>query len=274
MIKALEARAGLPDVQSPQITAEHLVALQQRLREAGRLFEAVRREAEEGIYHFDSLVETALQTAAADLAAAWRSDGVTSVQVSEVVDAALLRVLGNASSRLIRPLDQLRAELADVLRQASEAFPSGRELREDLPKPANLPLFDPAMLTGSLRLQRPRILPLFGQTLLQRSVRAALLEPLEKPLQDQLGIHRNRLRDWLHQFLAGLQAAYGARAEIYRAQFDNPSGTFSRVGNAADIERDLRCLRKLTESPHDVDHNLQKRDKLCLNDRFVSSFHH
>ena len=223
-----------------------MTALQQRLREADRLFEAARHEAEEGLYRVGDWVEPVLRAAASDLATAWRDGGAATVPVPQVVADAVLRVVSESSTALVRPLDQLRAELAGVLRQASEVFPLEREPRDDLPKPANLPLFDPTPLTRGLCLRRPRVVPLLGQTVLQRSVRETLRESLAQPLQDQLGQHRNRLRSWLHRYLADLQAAYGARAEIYRAQFERRSAALSQAGSATDLEGDLRRLRDWT----------------------------
>jgi len=243
VIRALDARLGQSPTLSPQITAEQLAALQQRLREADRLFETARREAEDGLYRSGDWVEPVLQAAALDLAAAWRGVGAATMQVSQVVADAVLRVVSESSTALLRPLEELRVELAGVLRQASEVFPLEREPRGDLPKPANLPPFDPAALTNGLCVRRPRVVPLLGQTLLQRSVRETLREALVQPLQDQLGQHRSRLRSWLHQYLTELQAAYGARAEIYRAQFERRVGDFSQGSTSADLEGDLRWLR-------------------------------
>ena len=249
VIRAIEARLGQCATLSPQITSEQLAGLQQRLREADRLFEAARHEAEEGLYRLGDWVEPVLQAAASDLAAAWRGVGAATVQVPQVVADAVLRVVSESSTALLRPLDQLRAELAGALRQASEVFPLEREPRDDLPKPANLPLLDPAPLTHGLWLRRPCVLPLLGQTPLQRSVRETLRETLAQPLRDQLGLHRSRLCSWSHQYLADLQAAYGARAEIYRAQFERRSAALSQAGSATDLEGDLRRLRDWTALP-------------------------
>jgi GTP-binding protein EngB required for normal cell division len=214
------------------------------LRGANAILESAEKEGQTLAWNLRGLAASAKQAAATDIAAAWLGSGNPAVDASGIFSASLNRFLAQPSATFVQSVENVRTRLAAALRLAHAASGSQRELPEELPKAAGLPIMDSSPLAAELALRKPPLLPLLGHRVLQRFTESKMTEQLDDSLAGFLNLAGKRLEQWHKDALAELRDAFDARAGIYRAQFEQLSGA---IADESDIQKDLDVLKKWPE---------------------------
>jgi len=157
----------------------------------------------------------------------------------------LTRLLAEPVAATLTSIEQTREALAKAMRVAASA--SGREVPDELPKPAGMPMMDVNEISQNIVVQRPRVLSLLGKSALTWHVQRNLETEYDRALLEFLSLYANRLRRWMEQSINALRNAFTEFADVHRAQFQ--AAQFDCSGDIAAVEKDLRVLREWANVP-------------------------
>lgn len=214
------------------------------LRQAEALLEAAEHDAGDLMERVPFLGPALIETAAAALAGAWQQHRTSSGESAVECAAALGRALGEHSASVVARLASLRRQLETTLTDARQALGAAISAGEPLPRPAGLPVFDPAAVTAKLDVRPPRFLVRPGMSRLRHSAWAQLQRQLGGSLPDALAEYLRRLRPWLRQTLTELRFAFHAQAGPLRAQLEARETALGGEAAAADLAADLQALQQ------------------------------
>jgi GTP-binding protein EngB required for normal cell division len=218
------------------------------LRRTDALLESAEKHAEALVSAIDRLAENIVSAAAAELAQAWHTRSITTPEAADLFSTAIRAVMPSFTTKLLRVLDELREQLENVLAH-SRNIAAAEDDGEALPKPAGLPVFDPASIATRLRVPARPVQRFFGVGWLRRYAQAQLQEQLGRALPEFLDDYRRRLRQWLRQAMTELRAAFHSRAGILRAQLEAKAATAGAEADLETVRADLRHLREWAVHP-------------------------
>jgi len=212
------------------------------------MLEAARREADARARNVRDLQEKRIAAAADDIAALWLRRDSPGDSPAEAFAAAATRLVAEESAKLWQHIEHVRAQLAETLHGAAQVLPSSKSALQELPKPTGLPLPDPSAVAQKLALRRPAVLSFFGKSALARHLRPKLREQVGLELHDCLGLHSQRLRDWVKETFAAVETAFFASAEIFLAQLERcPPAVSESAEGGERLRRDIMLLEKWAE---------------------------
>jgi GTP-binding protein EngB required for normal cell division len=187
---------------------------------------------------FDRLGPAALRAAAVDIAGEWRGGNADTIGT---LIQSLNRFLSEQSAAFVRSVEEVRRDLARVLKKASVAFGSSGEAPEELPEPSGLPMVDLAQLTERVQLRKP-LLP--GKFALRRFAESRLLTQLGAEMSELMRTTGSRLEDWHRQAVEDLRKAFDRFAARDRAKIAQAETVELESGNVPKIEADLAILER------------------------------
>lgn len=231
---------------SPPRSSPQLKEAIEALRSAHAILESAQHDNDFLGYQNGLLVEPVIEAAAEDIAAAWSQSGRKFRITAEIFSASLNRIISNRGAKRFGTLVKVREQLAQILELARQAACDVHEPPEELPKISGLPMIDPNSVSRSVALRTPMFATVFGKAVLRSYIRRQLRQQLTSYLPDFLDLAGKTLHQWYQNKLRELAKAFGARAGIYQAQFEQLSGV--AVGDL-DIQKELDVLKKWPSSP-------------------------
>lgn len=263
------------DALTPRLEAHRRLAEESRHRKIGLLREkvvAVLRNRLQGTQSLTSLqlptatpsVERWIAETLAYLDSAWRQfvEPPKAGLVKEVIDQiaqaqadnwrskikadrhaqdASGGVLNAAAIRLGAPvarfLVERRNSVAANLRRAT-----GEDCESDLPRAANMPMFDPAAVAARIRIHKP-VAAFLGRRILLHGLRSQL-GSVEAEIQNALSEYVKQLEDWRVASMRELRRAFVSKVElltsIERCDSDTNDNGFSK--NDPSVKDDIEAL--------------------------------
>jgi GTP-binding protein EngB required for normal cell division len=243
LIKTFEARLQGSADQGATPSQPSSVEAITALRKTDGLFESTERAAEELIEQIPALSEAIIDAAAEDLAVIWRTRGTEQGEAAALISSARQRVVHSQSTRIVELLNEFRQQLEQILVQSHRALTTNADGDDPLPKPAGLPVHDGASILGQLELPPRPWMHFGGTTLLRHQARGKLEKQLDSLLPEFLNDYRRQVREWTHQQLIELRAAFHARSAPLRLQLEASAATKTRETDHASVASDLSRLR-------------------------------
>jgi hypothetical protein len=163
---------------------------------------------------------------------------------SEEVDAAsmfsetLTSLIAEPVAATLRSIEQTRGALAEAMQVAASASELGP--RDELSKPAGMPIMDVNEIPQKITVEKPRVLSLLGKGMLASHVQRKLETEYDRALLEFLSLFANRLRRWMEQSINALRNAFTEFADMHRAHFEvAPAPGLSDISA---LQNDLRVL--------------------------------
>jgi len=162
------------------------------------------------------------------------------IDAAAIFAETLTRLLAEPVAATLNLIEQTREVLAKAMQVAASA--SGREMPDELPKPAGMPMVDLNEISQNIVIEKPRLLSLLGKSALTWHVQRKLETEYDRALLEFLSLYANRLRRWMEQSINALRNAFAEFADLYRAHFEaSPDSALAAVSALQD---DLRVLRE------------------------------
>jgi len=241
VVDALRARLDAARGPKPTLKTDEVKQAAEALRGASANLESAEKEGRTLGYNTRELAAPALQTLATDIACDWLNGANPPSDTAEIFSASLNRFLAQVNAAFVQSVDETRKRLMAILKQAHDASESRRGPPEELPNPTGLPIMDSSPLAARLTLRRPHLLSLLGQRALRRFAESKMSAQLADSLSEFFNLAGKRLEQWHSDALAELREAFDTRVGVYRAQFEQLSGT---TVSEAEIQNDLDVLKR------------------------------
>src|SRR5262249_14682694 len=137
--------------------------------------------------------------------------------------------------------EQTRSALAKVMEAA--ALASGWTTPNELPKPTGMPMLGVNEISQEMVIEKPRVLSLFGKSVVSSRVQRKLESQYDRVLLEFLSLYANRLRRWMEQSINALRNAFNEFSDMHRAQFEGVPAAASSTEVSA-VQNDLQILRE------------------------------
>lgn len=208
-----------------------------------RLLLAAEQTLDEALHSDDAslpLVAVAVQSIAnvfaKRLVRAWK--GAMPVSVSLLFSESVAQILGPVASSIHDRYIHLRDHAESALEKSIPGI--SESVLDELPGGRGLPAFETALLGTGLKIDRPGILRLLGETYLTYRVRVAFMRQLGDRLGTAIVDYNQELHAWLARAIQELQSAFEALANFQR---DPSSPSIEALAtNPEELERDLAKL--------------------------------
>jgi len=244
VLVVLEKRLQTASRPPPRREVDRLQAADRALREARQLLETNACRASDLARDTDALADAVLEAAAAELADSWRAQAASHPGAASIASASLTRLVAAWAAQILALIEQTRARLDETLCQAGAVASPTREPPEPLPASAGMPVEDWSVVTRKIAWAPPGWLGRFHRGWLQRRVQQQLAAQMGGELRARLRLYGRRVTVWAKQTFDTLEAAFTARADVYRAQWalEQPA-VAPGAGNAPAMAADLRLLQ-------------------------------
>jgi len=223
--------------------AHRIQAAGEALRRARQALESNRRRADDLARAITALADRILETAAGQIADAWRVHSAPPDAAASVTSSAATVVAGQ-TGQILGLIEETREQLSEALRQAAGVALAAHDTLEPLPKPAGLPANDFSATRAKVDLEAAGHWRWFGRALLRARLLEELQEQIGDALRAHLRLHSQRLVSWAAQAFAELEIGFTARAEIYHAQFAVLQHSAVPATPAAVVAGDLQSLQQ------------------------------
>ncbi|HWH90424.1 MAG TPA: dynamin family protein [Candidatus Binatia bacterium] len=165
---------------------------------------------------------------------------------SEEVDAASIfsntvtSLIAEPVAATLRSIEQTRSALGEVMKLAASV--SGREVPDELPKPAGMPMIDVNEISQKIVIEKPGVFSLLGRGMLTSHVQRKLEAKYERTLLEFLSLYANSLRRWMEQSINALRNGFTEFADMHRAHFEVAPAP--GLPDMSAFQSDLRVLRE------------------------------
>jgi GTP-binding protein EngB required for normal cell division len=163
------------------------------------------------------------------------------IDAAAIFAETLTRLLAEPVAATLNLIEQTREALAKAMQVATSA--SGREVPDELPKPAGMPMVDLTEISQNIVIEKPRLLSLLGKSALTWHVQRKLESEYDRALLEFLSLYANRLRRWMEQSINALRNAFTNFADMSRAHFEGAPD--SDLNDVSAVQNDLRILHEL-----------------------------
>jgi GTP-binding protein EngB required for normal cell division len=163
------------------------------------------------------------------------------IDAAAIFAETLTRLLAEPVAATLNLIEQTREALAKAMQVATSA--SGREVPDELPKPAGMPMVDLTEISQNIVIEKPRLLSLLGKSALTWHVQRKLESEYDRALLEFLSLYANRLRRWMEQSINALRNAFTNFADMSRAHFEG--APYSDLNDVSAVQNDLRILHEL-----------------------------
>jgi hypothetical protein len=143
---------------------------------------------------------------------------------SEEVDGASIfsntvtSLIAEPVAAILRSIEQTRSALGEAMQLAASV--SGREVPDELPKLAGMPMVDLNEISQKIVIEKPDVFSLLGKGMLTSHVQRKLETKYDRTLLEFLSFYANRLRRWMEQSINALRNAFAEFADMHRAHFE------------------------------------------------------
>ena len=165
---------------------------------------------------------------------------------SEEVDAASIfsntvtSLIAEPVAATLRSIEQTRSALGEAMQLAASV--SGREVPDELPKPAGMPMIDVNEISQKIVIEKPGVFSLLGKGMLISHVQRKLEAKYERTLLEFLSLYANSLRRWMEQSINALRNGFTEFADMHRAHFEVAPAP--GLPDMSAFQGDLRVLRE------------------------------
>ena len=165
---------------------------------------------------------------------------------SDEVDAASIfsntvtSLIAEPVAATLRSIEQTRSALGEAMQLAASV--SGREVPDELPKPAGMPMIDVNEISQKIVIEKPGVFSLLGKGMLTSHVQRKLEAKYDRTLLEFLSLYANRLRRWMEQSINALRNGFTEFADMHRAHFEVAPAP--GLPDMSAFQSDLRVLRE------------------------------
>jgi GTP-binding protein EngB required for normal cell division len=209
------------------------------LREGDRVLERAQSESFFLTRKIAKMQHPIIDVAAERIAAVLIESG--NADVSSIFSETLKSLIAEPVAATLRSIEQTRSALAKAMETAASA--SGLTAADELPKPAGMPMLDVNEISQKMVIEKPRVLSLFGKSVVSSHVRRKLESEYDRALLEFLSLYANRLRRWMEQSINALRNAFNEFSDMYRAHLDAAPAA-AGLADISAIQNDLRILRE------------------------------
>jgi hypothetical protein len=212
--------------------AKEWPAVEASLNEALARLDVAMRET----LDWSGLAERILGAAAQQITDKWRRDHVREADAATAIISCGSPEVTRLASEVAKPLELLRENLTNILRQA--AFTAGLQQDQDsnIPQASGMPILDLSAHLRETPLPRPR-LAFLSRRVAYWNARRKLEADFRSRLTDLLDKHVRQMEQWRLRSLAEMRQAFTARAGFYRVQCEQTSSSLDRASIGTDIQR-------------------------------------
>jgi GTPase Era involved in 16S rRNA processing len=165
---------------------------------------------------------------------------------SEEVDGASIfsntvtSLIAEPVAAILRSIEQTRSALGEAMQLAASV--SGREVPDELPKLAGMPMVDLNEISQKIVIEKPGVFSLLGKGMLTSHVQRKLAAKYDRTLLEFLSLYANRLRRWMEQSINALRNGFTEFADMHRARFEVAPA--AGLPDMSAFQSDLRALRE------------------------------
>jgi hypothetical protein len=207
------------------------------LREGDRVLERAQGESFFLTRKIAKMQRAIIDVAAARIATALMESG--NADVGSIFSETFKSLIAEPVAATLRSIEQTRSALLKAMETAASA--SGLTIPDELPKPAGMPMLDVNEISQEMVIEKPRMLSLFGKSVVASQVRRKLEGEYDRVLLEFLSLYANRLRRWMEQSVNVLRNAFNEFSDMHRAHFEGAPAAGASIDISA-IQTDLRIL--------------------------------